>query len=78
VCAAETLCLCYTRPSCHSYDPQFLGMLEDPADGLGCWTIQGSADMTLVGLVSSFLVCVWGGGGGTCERVVRPARPGAP
>jgi hypothetical protein len=29
------------------YDPQFLGMLESPADGLGCWALP---DTTLAGI----------------------------
>lgn len=33
------------------YDPQFLGMLENPADGMGCWSI--GTDTTLVGLVTN-------------------------
>lgn len=33
------------------YDPAFLGMLEDPADGMGCWTL--GKDTTLVGLVTN-------------------------
>lgn len=33
------------------YDPQFLGMLEDPADGMGCWSL--GSDTTIVGLVTN-------------------------
>lgn len=33
------------------YDPQFLGMLENPADGMGCWSV--GSDTTLVGLVTN-------------------------
>lgn len=33
------------------YDPQFLGMLEDPADGMGCWSI--GSDTTVVGLITN-------------------------
>eukprot|EP00882_Tetradesmus_deserticola_P020173 GHRQ01021744.1.p2 GENE.GHRQ01021744.1~~GHRQ01021744.1.p2 ORF type:complete len:173 (+),score=75.43 GHRQ01021744.1:430-948(+) len=36
-------CVCWPR----RYDPQFLGMLESPADGFGCWALP---DTTLAGI----------------------------
>lgn len=39
------------QPVPHRYDPQFLGMLENPNDGMGCWSV--GPDTTWVGLVTN-------------------------
>lgn len=42
------------------YDAEFLGMLEDSADGLGAWAVGppggGERDMTVAGIVSAATV----------------------
>jgi len=51
IAASECLLLLLLARLSRRYGPQFLGMLEDPADGMGCWSL--GSDTTLVGLVTN-------------------------